>query len=60
MKTFITASLVMANLALADSLVGEIALVDFSEDEIAALDAGYVDEEDLLSGKSSSEITFVP
>ena len=44
MKTFIAASLAMANLALADSLVNEIALVDFSEDEIAALDAGYVDE----------------
>ena len=60
MKSFISASLLMASLALADEIPKDVALVDYSEDEIAALQAGVVVEEDLLANKSQSEITFVP
>ena len=60
MKSFISASLLMASLALADEIPKDFALVDYSEDEIAALQAGVVEEEDLLANKSQSEITFVP
>ena len=52
MKSFISASLLMASLALADEIPKDVALVDYSEDEIAALQAGVVEEEDLLANKS--------
>ena len=48
MKSFLTASLLVANLAYAEEIVEPIALVEVTSDEIAAIAEGVAEAKDLL------------
>lgn len=48
MKSFLTTSLLVANLAYAEEIVEPIALVEVTSDEIAAIAEGVAEAKDLL------------